>query len=222
MAIRRFQVAWLIPTKFHEGWNTYSSNIIAVSVMWIASMLSLRAKRFMIIKLRRRHAEWCSYKVSWWFYRHPSNIKCSANSFRCCNFFILLFIYLFIYLLGWSGTESTITEGTYWPIVLTLDDRWWWLWSNHWDEWMNGRGNWSTRRKPAPLLHFTQLPHDSRRDWTRATVAETRQLTAWATTWPKMLYCWYYRGEGFTRCAAEMGPGGRINLQGSMMFSSDI
>jgi hypothetical protein len=32
------------------------------------------------------------------------------------------------------------TSATIWPIVLAPDDRWWWLWSNRWDE------NWE--RKP--------------------------------------------------------------------------
>jgi hypothetical protein len=34
-----------------------------------------------------------------------------------------LFYYFLILLLGWSGTESTITEGFYWPILQDLDDR---------------------------------------------------------------------------------------------------
>jgi hypothetical protein len=29
----------------------------------------------------------------------------------------------YIYLLGWSGTESIIIENTYWPIGLALGDR---------------------------------------------------------------------------------------------------
>jgi hypothetical protein len=27
-----------------------------------------------------------------------------------------------VYLLGWNGTESTITDATYWPIASALDD----------------------------------------------------------------------------------------------------
>jgi hypothetical protein len=27
-----------------------------------------------------------------------------------------------LYLLGWSGSESTVTEATKWPIVIALDD----------------------------------------------------------------------------------------------------
>jgi hypothetical protein len=32
--------------------------------------------------------------------------------------------YLFSYLWGLSGTESTITEAVYWPTLPALDDRW--------------------------------------------------------------------------------------------------
>jgi hypothetical protein len=39
---------------------------------------------------------------------------------RCCDNKILHF---FISLWGWSGTESTITEATYWSIVPAQDDR---------------------------------------------------------------------------------------------------
>jgi hypothetical protein len=48
---------------------------------------------------------------------------------------------LLLFLVGWDC-------GHYWPIVPAPDDRWWWLWSNWWDEdWL---GNRSTRRQPAP------------------------------------------------------------------------
>jgi hypothetical protein len=37
---------------------------------------------------------------------------------------------VFIYLLGWSGTKSTITATIYRFIIASIHDRWWWLWSN--------------------------------------------------------------------------------------------
>jgi hypothetical protein len=59
-----------------------------------------------------------------------------------------------------------------------------------------GRGNRSTRRKPAPVpLCPPQIPHDLTRARTRAAAGGSRQLTAWATARPipgdtKVLYYW--------------------------------
>jgi hypothetical protein len=44
-----------------------------------------------------------------------------------------------------------------------------------------GRGNWSTRRKPAPApLCPPQTSHDQTRARTRAAAVESQRLTAWA------------------------------------------
>jgi hypothetical protein len=49
-----------------------------------------------------------------------------------------------------------------------------------------GRGNQSTRRKPAPMpLCPPQIPHDQTWYRTRAAVAGIRRLTAWAMARPK-------------------------------------
>jgi hypothetical protein len=51
-----------------------------------------------------------------------------------------------------------------------------------------GRGNRSTRRKPAPVpLCPPQIPHDLTWAWTRAAAMGIRRLTAWAMTRP---LCW--------------------------------
>jgi hypothetical protein len=48
-----------------------------------------------------------------------------------------------------------------------------------------GRGNRSTRRKPAPApLCPPQIPHDQTRVWTRAAAVGSRRLTAWAIARP--------------------------------------
>jgi hypothetical protein len=48
-----------------------------------------------------------------------------------------------------------------------------------------GRGNRSTRRKPAPTpLCPTQIPHDQTRDRTRAAAVGNQRLTAWAMARP--------------------------------------
>jgi hypothetical protein len=52
---------------------------------------------------------------------------------------------------------------------------------------MIGRGNWSTRRKPAPVpLWQPQTPHAARTR-TRAVAVGSQRLTAWATTRPFFL-----------------------------------
>jgi hypothetical protein len=49
---------------------------------------------------------------------------------------------------------------------------------------MIGKGNWSTRRKPAPMpLCPPQTPHAARMR-TRATVVGSQRLTVWATARP--------------------------------------
>jgi hypothetical protein len=48
-----------------------------------------------------------------------------------------------------------------------------------------GRGNRSTRSKPAPVPIFPpQIPHDLTWDRTWAAAMRSRQLTAWAMAWP--------------------------------------
>jgi hypothetical protein len=48
-----------------------------------------------------------------------------------------------------------------------------------------GRGNRSTRRKPAPEPHCPpQIPHDQTRARTQAAVVGSQQLTAWAMARP--------------------------------------
>jgi hypothetical protein len=51
-----------------------------------------------------------------------------------------------------------------------------------------GRGNRSTRRKPAPVpLWPPQIPHDLTSDRTRAAAVGSQQLTAWAMARPKSI-----------------------------------
>jgi hypothetical protein len=52
-----------------------------------------------------------------------------------------------------------------------------------------GRGNWSTRRKSAPvLLYPPQIPRDLTWDRTRAPTMGSRRLTAWVMTRPIQTY----------------------------------
>jgi hypothetical protein len=52
---------------------------------------------------------------------------------------------------------------------------------------MIGRGNRSTRRKPAPALLFPQILYNLTRAWTRATAVGIQRLTAWAMTRPGIM-----------------------------------
>jgi hypothetical protein len=73
------------------------------------------------------------------------------------------------------------TSVTYWPIVPAPGD--------YEDEefgGMKGRGNRSTRRKPAPTtLCPPQIPLDQTRDWTRAAAVGSQRLSASAMARPK-------------------------------------
>jgi hypothetical protein len=52
-----------------------------------------------------------------------------------------------------------------------------------------GRGNWSTRRKPASTpLCPPQIPIDQTRVWTRAAAVGSPRLTAWAMARPNAVY----------------------------------
>jgi hypothetical protein len=72
------------------------------------------------------------------------------------------------------------TSATYWPIVPAPDDC-----ENGEFSGRNGRGNRSTRRKPAPApLCPPQIPLDQTRDWTRAAAVRSHRLTASAMARP--------------------------------------
>jgi hypothetical protein len=71
------------------------------------------------------------------------------------------------------------TSATNWPTVPAPDDGWWGMWSSRWNE--IGRGNRSTRRKPASVpLCSPQIPHNLTWALTRAAAVGSRRLTAWA------------------------------------------
>jgi hypothetical protein len=61
----------------------------------------------------------------------------------------------FFSFLGWSETESTFYCGHYWPIVSAADDRWWWLWSNWWNEAWQGKPKYSEKTCPSATLSIT-------------------------------------------------------------------
>jgi hypothetical protein len=77
------------------------------------------------------------------------------------------------------------TSATYWPIVPALGDC-----EDGEFGGMNGRGNRSTRRKPAPVpLCPPQIPLDQSRDWTRAAAVRSQRLTASAMARPPPYAC---------------------------------
>jgi hypothetical protein len=53
-----------------------------------------------------------------------------------------------------------------------------------------GRGNRSTRRKPAPVPFCPpQITHDQTRARNRAAAVGSQRLTAWAMARPEMMFC---------------------------------
>jgi hypothetical protein len=79
--------------------------------------------------------------------------------------------------LGWSWTESTITEDTQWPVVPAPDDdESWWVWSNKWNAWQ-GKPKLKYLKKTCPSdVLFTTNPtwpgpcwNQVRRGWKLAT-----------------------------------------------------
>jgi hypothetical protein len=85
---------------------------------------------------------------------------------------------LIFFLFAYWGVESKLgplgTSATNWPIVPAPGD----CEDGEFGE-MNGRGNRSTRRKPAPApLRPPQIPLDQTRDWIRAAAVGSQRLTA--------------------------------------------
>jgi hypothetical protein len=62
-------------------------------------------------------------------------------------------------------TESTWYCGHYWPIVPAPDDRWWWLWSNWWNEDRQGKPKYSEKTCHSATLPTTNptWPYQGRR-----------------------------------------------------------
>jgi hypothetical protein len=85
---------------------------------------------------------------------------------------------------GGGGVESKLgplgTSATHWPVGPAPGDC-----EDGEFGGMSGRGNRSTRRKPArtPLCP-PQIPHDQTRDWTRAAAVGSQRLTASAMARP--------------------------------------
>jgi hypothetical protein len=73
-----------------------------------------------------------------------------------------------------------------------------------------GRGNRSTRRKPAPAqLCPLQITLDQTQVRTRAAVLGNQQLTAWAMAWPYSLYCFIVTGPKSRERSRDLGLSSR-------------
>jgi hypothetical protein len=66
------------------------------------------------------------------------------RSFFNSSLYVLLVVLLFLL--------STWYCGHYWPIVPAPDDRWWWLWSNWWNEDWQGKPKYSEKTCPNATL----------------------------------------------------------------------
>jgi hypothetical protein len=80
------------------------------------------------------------------------------------------------------------TSATYWPSVPATGDC-----EDGEFGGMNGRGNRSTRRKPAPTPPCSpQIPLDQTRDWTRVAAVGSQRLTASAMARPQIFYTFHH------------------------------
>jgi hypothetical protein len=61
----------------------------------------------------------------------------------------------YYYYSWWGATESAWYCGHDWPIVPTPDDRWWWLWSNWWNDDRQGKPKYSEKTYPTAILSTT-------------------------------------------------------------------
>jgi hypothetical protein len=96
-------------------------------------------------------------------------------------------IFFFYSFSGWGETESTWYVGRCWPIAPAPNDRWWYYRAVGGIR--IGRGNRSTRIKPAPVpLCPLHIPHDLTWDRTRAAAVGSQRLTAWAMARPSQLF----------------------------------
>jgi hypothetical protein len=95
--------------------------------------------------------------------------------------------------LGPLGTSTTNR-----PIAPAPNDRWWWMWSIGGIR--IGRGNRSTRRKPAPAPLSHHKSHMTRSGFEPRTAAVgSQRLTAWAMARPSWIgyynTCWLSRSH---------------------------
>jgi hypothetical protein len=89
------------------------------------------------------------------------------------------------------------TSAIYWPIVPAPGDC-----ENGEFGGMNGRGNRSTRRKPAPPpLYPPQIPLDQTRYWTRAAAVGSQRITASAMARPCKVTYFGWRAPRWQRLA---------------------
>jgi hypothetical protein len=122
-----------------------------------------------------------SYNWEWWC------IYVGNGAYRTCRIwwmYTLLHVFLFPLRVEWNRVQTY--WGRYWPIVLAPDDDgWWWVWSSRWNAW---QGNWSIRRKPAPVpLCPPQIPHDPIWARTRVTAVGNRPSNHLSTAIYKLL-----------------------------------
>jgi hypothetical protein len=105
-------------------------------------------------------------------------------------------VYLFMYYYySWVETEPTWYCCHYLPVVPAPDDRWWWLWSNWWNEDWQGKPN-----CPSATLSTTQ-PTWTDLGFNPAAAVGSRRLTAWAMARPRcrIIGVWCWRSKCFAK-----------------------
>jgi hypothetical protein len=89
---------------------------------------------------------WCLVCRSQWPRGLWHEISSPARTLRSRIFIFLLLLFLV------GETESTWYCCHYWPIVPAPDDKWWWLWSNWWNE--DCAGETEALGENLPQRHF--------------------------------------------------------------------
>jgi hypothetical protein len=75
--------------------------------------------------------------------------SCRSRNIPCLLLYTVRSTIFYSY---WGQTESTWYCGHYWPVVPATDDRWWWLWSNWWNEDWQGKRKYSEKTCPSATL----------------------------------------------------------------------
>jgi hypothetical protein len=124
------------------------------------------------------------------------------------------FWYFFFSYSGWGETESTWYVGHCWPIVPAPDDDYGAVGGMR-----IGKGNRSTRRKPAPVpLCPPGIPHDLTWVRTRAAAVGSQRLTAWAMARPSSRT--YVGGRGVSCDLESTNTNRAVNLFGLFTLST--
>jgi hypothetical protein len=82
-------------------------------------------------------------------------VGCYVKIRKFYYYYYYHYYYIITYYYWWGETESTWYCGHYWPVIPDTDDRWWWSWSNWWNEDWRGKLKYSEKTCPRTTLSTT-------------------------------------------------------------------